>query len=231
MTSEKKRIVFSLGGSLVVPEEIDVPFLASFKAFVEASVSQGEKFMIVVGGGRTCRKYQQAAREVADVSKEDLNWIGIYSLRLNAELIRHIFENLAHGAVVNHPDEISADVSAPIIIGGAHTPGTSSDFNAVEFAEKAGARQIVNLSNIDYVYTKDPKKFPDAEKIEGISWSEYRKLIPTEHDPGLNTPFDPIASKKAQELGLEVAIMNGKDLDNLRNYLVGAAFRGTVIHA
>jgi uridylate kinase len=80
------------------------------------------------------------------------------------------------------------------------------------------------------VYDSDPKKNPNAKKFETISWEEYRNLIPKEWtDAGLSTPFDPIASKTAQEAGIEVAVMNGKPLDNLKNYLKGEKFSGTVI--
>jgi uridylate kinase len=108
-------------------------------------------------------------------------------------------------------------------------PGHSSDFDAILMAEESGALTVINLSNIDYAYDKDPNKYPDAKKIEKISWSEFRKLLPEKWEPGLSSPFDPIAAKHAQDLGLEVVIMNGSNLENLSNYLDGKNFLGTVI--
>jgi uridylate kinase len=90
-------------------------------------------------------------------------------------------------------------------------------------------KNVVNLSNIDYVYNKDPKKFKNAKKIKEISWADFRKIVGDKWDPGLNVPFDPIASKIAQEAQMEVVIMNGKKLKNLENYLEGKKFTGTVI--
>jgi uridylate kinase len=87
----------------------------------------------------------------------------------------------------------------------------------------------VNLSNIDYVYDSDPRKNPDAKKIEKISWADFRKLIPEEWDPGLSSPFDPVAAKEAQSLGLEVAIIYGEKLQEFSNYLDDKPFVGTVI--
>ena len=58
---------------------------------------------------------------------------------------------------------------------------------------------------------------------------DYRNMVGDKWDPGMNVPFDPIASKVANESNMEVAIMNGKKLDNLENYLNGKEFRGTVI--
>jgi uridylate kinase len=96
-------------------------------------------------------------------------------------------------------------------------------------AKQLGAKKLVNLSNIDHVYTIDPKKFPDAQKIERATWSEFRQLIPKEWDPGLSAPFDPVAARTAEELGLEVAVINGHNLDEFKNYLDGKPFVGTII--
>ena len=96
-------------------------------------------------------------------------------------------------------------------------------------AKGLGAKKIVNLSNIDFVYTADPKKDPSAKPIEKISWAEFRKMIPAEWDPGLSSPFDPIAAREAEALGLEVVVMNGKKLGEFSNYLAGKPFKGTVI--
>ena len=65
--------------------------------------------------------------------------------------------------------------------------------------------------------------------MEKINWADFRKLIPAEWDPGLSSPFDPIAAKEAETLGLEVAIMNGMHLNEFSNYLEGKPFVGTVI--
>jgi uridylate kinase len=96
-------------------------------------------------------------------------------------------------------------------------------------AKNVGAKKVINLSNTDYVYDSDPKINRDAKKIEKISWAEYRKLIPKEWNPGLNSPFDPMASEMAEKENMEVIIMNGKPIDNLANYLNGDKFFGTII--
>jgi uridylate kinase len=116
-----------------------------------------------------------------------------------------------------------------IIIGGAYEPGHSTDWDAVLAGKTVGAKKMINLSNIDYVYDSDPKINPNAKKIENISWTEYRKIIPKEWTSGLNSPFDPTASEEAEKEGMEVVIMNGKPIDNLKKYLNGEKFAGTII--
>lgn len=205
-------IVVSLGGSLIIPEEIDIEFLSIFKKLIDIQTKNGKKFLVVTGGGKICRKYQEVAKKISNPTDLELDMIGIRALNLNAELVRILFRE-----------------NENVKIYGAEKPGSSTDLGAVLIAKENGATTVINLSNIDYAYDKDPKKFPDAQKIENISWSEYRKLIPAEWNPGLNSPFDPIASKVAEEIGLKVVIMNGKNISNLENYLNGEKFLGTII--
>ena len=96
-------------------------------------------------------------------------------------------------------------------------------------AEKYGAKTIINMSNIDKVYDKDPRKFKDAKALDRISWSEFARLVGNKWVPGLNTPFDPIATQKAKKLGLTVTILNGRNIFNLEAALHGKPFRGTTI--
>lgn len=224
----EETIVISLGGSLIIPENLDLNFLKEFKALILSHVVKGKKFVIITGGGKICRRYQEGAKELASPTPVDLDWIGIASLKLNAELMRVIFGEYVHNKVV---EDLSLPFSfeKPIVIGSAYEPGRSTDYDAVEGAKTLGAKKIINLSNTDYVYDSDPKINPNARKIEKISWKDYRALIPKEWNPGLNSPFDPIASEMAEKEGMQVFIMNGKPIDNLAKCLDGEKFMGTVI--
>lgn len=224
----KETIIISLGGSLIVPDQIDVNFLKDFKSLILSQVAQGKKFVIITGGGKVCRRYQEAAKSLANPSHVDLDWIGIAALKLNAELLRIVFGENSHDQVISN-FSTNFDFQKSVVIGSAYKPGHSTDWDAVLAAKTVGAKKIINLSNIDYAYDKDPNKFPDAKKIEKISWSEYRDLIPKEWNPGLSTPFDPIASKMAEEKKIEVAILNGKNISNLEKCLNGQDFAGTKI--
>ena len=83
-------------------------------------------------------------------------------------------------------------------------PGRSTDFDAVLLAKGCGAKTVVNLSNIDYVYDRDPRVNPGAKKFEKINWNDFRKIVGSKWSPGANVPFDPLAAKEAQKLGLSV---------------------------
>ncbi len=228
MQPTHERIIVSVGGSLIVPGDIAIDFLKKFKKLVLEKVRRGYSFAIIVGGGKTARRYQDAANAVSPLSPQDLDWLGIHSTRLNAQLLRNIFAGYAHPQVVHNPT-IDIETDEPIIIAAGWQPGCSTDYDAVLIAKNVGARRLVNLSNIDYVFTADPKQDPAAKKIEKIDWTKFRALIPDAWDPGLSSPFDPVAAREAESLGLEVAIMNGNRLEEFSHYLDDKPFKGTVI--
>lgn len=226
---KREHVVVSVGGSLIVPGGIDTDFLSSFRALILKKVSEGFSFSIIAGGGKTAREYQDAAEKIAgDLPREDLDWLGIHATRMNGHLLRTLFREDAHHVIIKDPAD-AATIEDRILIAAGWRPGFSTDYCAVLIAKALGAKKVANLSNIDYVYDKDPKKDKDAKKFEKLSWSEFRALIPDHWDPGLSSPFDPIAAREAEELGLEVAIMNGAHLDRFAAYLDGKPFKGTVI--
>ncbi|EKE11689.1 MAG: hypothetical protein ACD_15C00037G0018 [uncultured bacterium] len=229
---QEKTVIISLGGSLIVPEEIDWEFVKKFKTLIEEQIANGFKFILITGGGKICRKYQEAAAKAsAVITDEDKDWLGIHATRMNAHFIRTVFREYAHPRINKNPHDLEDfyNFKESILVAAGWRPGFSTDFDAVILAKYLGIKKVVNLSNIDYVCDKDPNKFSDAKKIEEISWSDFRQMVGDTWDPGMNAPFDPIASKEAEAFGLEVAIMNGKNLDNLKDYLEGRESKGTII--
>lgn len=214
-----ETVVMSVGGSLINPGEINVSFLKRLKRFVEKSEC---RFILICGGGSNARVYAKAAKKF-DIGREGQDWVGIAATMLNAELVRHLF-----GAPPVQQKPVKMKFGNVLVAGG-WLPGCSTDYDAVLWAKKTGAHQIVNLSNTDYVYTKDPKKFKDAKPLKRLSWAEYKKLIASEWSAGLSTPFDPVASREAEKAGLRVALINGAKLAELKKFLKGDRFVGTVI--
>lgn len=226
---KRERIVVSIGGSLIVPDQIDTEFLKRFRECVLKKIDEGFDFYIITGGGKTARRYQDAARAVrGDLKNTDADWLGIHGTRLNGHLLRTMFLEEAQERIIKNPNA-QANLKKHVIIGAGWKPGWSTDYCAVLTAKKIGAKRLVNLSNIDYVYTADPRTNPDAKKIEAVGWKEFRTIIPEKWDPGLSSPFDPVAAKEAERLKLEVAVMNGAHLEQFEHYLSGEPFAGTVI--
>lgn len=232
-TNTREKIVISLGGSLVVPNGgIDISFLKKFNDFIRKKLIEhsGRQFFIIVGGGSTARHYRDAGREVLEheLTTDDLDWLGIHATRMNAHLIRTIFRDIAHPYILKHY-EIIRKVEESVIVGSGWKPGWSTDFCSTMVCEDYDVNKIINLSNIEKVYDKDPKKFDGAYAIDRISWADFRKIVGDEWIPGMNVPFDPVASKKAEELGLQVVFLKGDNFENLEKYFAGSEFVGTVI--
>lgn len=224
--------ILSLGGSIVAPDGVDTEFLKKFKALVEDYLAKDSdrRLILVIGGGAPARVYQKAFREIkADAPSDVQDWIGITATRLNAQLVKSIFGDLCKDPVVTDP---SADIkfTGRILVGAGWKPGFSTDFDAVYLAEHFDGKTVVNLSNITKVFTDDPKKNPDAKPLDKIQWSDFQKIVGTEWVPGKNVPFDPIAAKKASDLGLDVIVAGGKDIENIRCILEDAPYFGTLIH-
>lgn len=228
-----ETIVLSLGGSLIVPNGgIDTQFLTNFNQFIRKQIADHQRrFFIICGGGEITRNYQKAAAEVVHntLADEDKDWLGIHSTRLNAHLVRTIFRDIAYPHIFKHYDKDYDIADEPVICCSGWKPGWSTDYCAVMVAEKYHAKKIFNLSNIDKVYDKDPRKHDDAKPIDTIRWDEFEKLVGTKWVPGLNTPFDPIATQKAKALGLTVVILNGKNIYNLEAAIEGRPFMGSTI--
>ncbi len=225
-----ETIVISVGGSLIVPDQIDTQFLRKFKAFILAHAAQGMRFAIITGGGKTARRYQEAAKKVSTLTADDLDWLGLHATRLNGHLLRTIFRDIAHPVIITNPDEV-VDVprSAKLIVAAGYRPGASTDLRAVQIAKNLGAHRVINLSNVDYAYDRDPHRYKDATPITTTDWPSFRTLLPNHWDPGLSAPFDPVAAEAAERYGIEVAIINGTKLRQVERYLAGLRFVGTLV--
>nr|QQK86846.1 uridylate kinase [Treponema sp.] len=227
--------VLSVGGSIVAPDKPDFDFLDKFSKAVRGWLSEdsSRKLIMVIGGGAPAREYRNAYRTVCDLCKKNINndeadWIGIMATRLNAQLVKALFSDLCPNPVVYDPTAVDM-FGGQVLVAAGWKPGFSTDNDAVLLAERFSGQLVVNLSNIAKVYTDDPKKNPEAKPIDKISWEDFIKIVGTEWVPGKNTPFDPIASQRAQKAGIRVICAAGKDIENLENILNGKDFKGTVI--
>ena len=229
MVKKQEAIILSLGGSLIVPQgKIAVNFLKKFKKLILKLLKQGYKIVVITGGGGVNRQYNQGAQRIAKIKDLDLDWLGISITKVNAELVRTIFSKYAYSQVIADPNT-KIKTSKKLIIASGWKPGCSSDKDAVLWAKNLKAKTIINMSDINYVYDKDPDKYADAKPLKQISWKDFLKIVGTKWSPRTSAPFGPPASKLAQKLKLKVIVLNGKKLKNLENCLKGKNFQGTII--
>lgn len=224
MDKNQKTAVISLGGSIIVPGEIQVKFLKEFKKLILKYLSRASyRFIIIAGGGSIARNYIKAASEITNISNEDKDWLGIHATRLNAHLLRTIFKKEAYPVVLDSPFKPINGKKCNLFIASGWRPGWSTDYVAVLLAKRFNAKTVINASNITHVYDENKKN------VTEISWRNYRKLISSKWTPGMNAPFDPIASRAAQKFNIAIQVVRGTDLKNLENILTNNKFRGTII--
>ena len=223
--------VISLGGSIIVPDKVDSNFLLAFRAAILEYLERkpDSRLILVCGGGGPAREYQRAYRAVIPEADADiLDWIGIAATRLNAELLKHLFRDVCLEQVITDPTAVSV-FPGRILVAAGWKPGFSTDYDAVLLAERFQADTLLNLSNITKVYTADPKTDPDAKCLDAVSWKEFQKLVGDTWTPGINVPFDPVATEKAARVKLRVIVAGGRNIDNLKKILYDEKFSGTVI--
>ena len=222
------KIVISLGGSVMVPDEIDKDYIQKF-AKLARELHKKHQLAIVTGGGRTARKYIEPAREFG-ASEVFCDLIGIGATRLNARLL-----SAAIGAEANmeppkdHMDALKALDFGKIAVMGGTEPGHSTDAVAALFAEYMRADLFINVSDIDGVYDKDPKKNKDAKRLDRLSIDGLVDMIKSKSvGAGKYELIDILAVKVIQRSKIKTIFIS-KDPDNLRNAIEGKKFVGTVI--
>ena len=228
--------VLSVGGSIIVPDKPDTEFLGKFIKMCTdwLDADKSRRLILVAGGGAPARVYQNGYKDVCEKTglSFDANaadWIGIMATRINAQLLKASFGSYCKNDVVYNPTEENLKFDGQVLVASGWKPGFSTDTDAVYLGEKFDAKTIVNLSNIEKVYTDDPRKNPDAKPIDEISWADFRKIVGDEWTPGKNCPLDPIASKKARENGMKVICAGGKNIPNIEAILNDKTYIGTTI--
>ena len=122
LKNKREYVVVSVGGSLIVPDEIDTVFLKNFHTLIMKKIDSNLSFFIITGGGKTARRYQDAASAVHPTTdREDLDWLGIHSTRLNAHLMRTLFSEQAQARIVKNPTR-KAGGKDTVVIGAGWKP-------------------------------------------------------------------------------------------------------------
>ena len=226
---KKKVMVISLGGSLIVPDEIDVKFLLSFKKVINRNLRK-YKFIVVCGGGSTARKYISALKKTgADEKLQSLS--GISATRMNARFMSYFFGiNPFHGVPHTLKTLEKLIKNQNLVFCGAleYKPKQTSDSTAAEIAAHFKA-EFINLTNVDGLHDKNPLKFKNAKFIPKIGWKEFDDMANRiKFHPGQHFVLDQTASKIILRNKIPTYIL-GKNMRELDNLLNSRKFKGTEI--
>jgi uridylate kinase len=211
-------IVLSVGGSVICQG----PHRFAEYSRVLTTLSPDHTVFVVVGGGATARDYIGKARTFgADEAFCDA--IGIGVTRLNARLLIAAMGRDAYPVPPEtQEDAVVAALSGRIVVMGGTTPGHTTDAVAAILAECAHADILINATATDGIYTKDPKKHPDAVKLDEISPERLVGLIAAEKmGAGANLPLDMLAAKIIERSGIPTVVIDGRDPSNVLSAVRG----------
>ncbi|MGD2201665.1 MAG: UMP kinase [Candidatus Bathyarchaeota archaeon] len=205
------KVSISLGGSLLTRDQIP-PTFRRYAEVLRELKGEGHQLIVVCGGGRTAREYIEVGKKLG-ADRETQDRLGILATHLNALLLIAALGSDAHPHIHRRGTEIKRHKGERILVGGGHLPGSSTDYRAVLFAKAAGADLIINATDIDGVYDKNPDTHPDAEKLERITYSRLEEIIleNARQQPGEYGLFDLKAVRLVRKLGTPLIFIDGSD--------------------
>lgn len=217
--------VVKLGGTLFRKE----PDTDRIKTMAEvlSSFARGDNQLVVVaGGGENARTYIAAARKLgAEESTCDL--FGIDITRVNAELFRVALGPIAYQKIPATLSELRHHTSpGKVVVMGGMQPGQSTNAVAALAAEITRSDLLVNGTDVDGVYTADPKKDPKAKLIKSVSVSKLLAwAMAGDVFAGSYELLDPLALKIMERSRMPTRFVSLNDpkriLDALRGEDVG----------
>jgi len=226
---KKRVIVLSLGGSLIIPEDIDVKYLKEFKKTI-LSNTKNYKFIIVCGGGSIARKYISALKE-AGIDEKLQGLSGISATRMNARFMNYFFNLNPEYGIPHTMSLLKRYISKyDVIFCGAleYKPNQTSDSTSAQIA-KSFKTSFINLTDVSGLHNKNPKEFKDAKFIPEISWKGFDEIVnKLKFKPGQHFVLDQSASKIIMKYKIPTYIL-GKDMNQLDNLLKGKKYKGTII--
>ncbi len=226
----KKVLVISLGGSLIIPNNVNINFLEKFKKVINKH-KKNYKFVIVTGGGSVARKYIKALKQ-AGKSEYFQSLAGIGATRLNARFLTYLFGKDANEGIPHDMKQVSnlLKKNNPVFCGALrYAENETSDATSAKLARFFSC-EFINLTLVSGLYTKNPLKYKNAKFIPKISWRDfYDKAKKIEFEPGQHFVLDQSAARIIKKYKIKTYIL-GKNIKNLNNLLSGKRFKGTVIY-
>jgi uridylate kinase len=225
------RAVVKLGGALF-RREPNVGALKDMGKVLSRFVEEGNQLVLVAGGGENARTYIGAARKLgAEESTCDL--LGIQITRANAELLRLAMGSVASSKIPTTLSDLPHCVGPgkAVVMGGLQ-PGQSTNAVAALAAEITRAEILVNGTDVDGVYTEDPKKNPKAKLIRSVNVDKLLTwAMGGEVFAGRYELLDPLAIKIIQRAKTPTRFVSLADPGNILAALQGKDVGTRVVYS
>ena len=180
-----KRVLLKLSGEALANgcgEIYDVNFVDKVAEAIKAARDTGLEIGIVVGAGNIWR-----GRQGGEMDRVAADRMGMLATVINSICLKDALQRAGADAVVMSSvpmsplaEDYSSDAAKRylgegkvVIFGcGLGIPFLSTDTAGAVKAAEISADAMFMAKNIDYIYTDDPRKNPDAKKLERVKASE-----------------------------------------------------------
>jgi len=224
---EQKVWVISLGGSKIVPDNVDDDFLWRFKKLIDSHPKK--KFVAIAGGGSTARRYIMALRKLGRKTKSQ-SIAGIGITRFHARFLARFFGDKANEEIPTSMKKVKNLLRGnQIVFCGAlrYSKENTSDGTSASLAAYLEA-PFINLTNVEGLYTSDPRKNKNAKRISKISWINFKKIVDKiKYEAGQHFVLDKVAANIILKNKIPTYIVGS--LDSVDSILKGKRFKGTLI--
>lgn len=215
------KIVVKLGGFLF-PTDVTHGKLKAFSETIQGLRKVGNQVVVVAGGGGNARKYIDAARGLG-ADEASCDQIGIYVTRLNAQLVITSLGGEAYPMVANTIEELKQFfATGKVTVMGGLQPGHSTAAVASIAAEAIGAEALINVTDVDGVYSGDPRKDKSAKKLDEISIAKLMDMAASQEVwAGEYRLIDPVAIKIVERSRVPTWFVSGGDPRNIEKAVRG----------
>ena len=230
-----KRILLKLSGEALSNgsgEIYDVAFVDKVASAIKNCVDDGYEMAIVVGAGNIWR-----GRQGGEMNRTSADRMGMLATVINSICLKEAIERAGKSAHVMtaipmtpFAETYSAEAAIKylecgevVILGaGLGIPVLSTDTAGAVRAAEIGADAILMAKNVDYIYTDDPRKNPDAKRLETVKATEVLAM-------NLKA-IDSTATAFSLSAGTPVRVFGLKDPSDIEKAVRGR-IDGTVITA
>lgn len=231
-----RDIVIKLGGSVLYEGDQDINFtlLGKVKSWYVGNKVDYHKIVVVTGGGALSRKLQE--KMLGNISNQSaLHNIAMSVTQTSAELVGGFLgdQSLYIPKKIGDAYEYLLEETPGALISGGLKVGWSTDMDAAVFADILFEKRVYKISNIEYIYDKNPKEFSDAKPIKDMTWGDYFSLFSIkeddEHIANSNIPVDKECARFCKAKGISFFICGGKNLQE-KESIAEVFSDGTLIH-
>ncbi len=230
-----RRVVVKLSGEYLAGSQhfgIDQPTIDRLAGDLAAARELGTEIAVVVGGGNIFRGVEVSSRGVSRPTGDTMGMLAtvMNCLALEAALERRgqsaralssfvmpeVCELFTRGAAHKY----LAEDRIVLLAGGTGNPYFTTDTTAVLRAAEIGAQAVLKATNVDGVYSSDPKRDPSAKRFERLSHSQALE--------GGYKVMDATAFALARETSLPIIVFSIAEPGSIGAILRGTG-RGTIV--